>query len=136
MRNFRKNTAKMILQLINQAILAGLFLFGFYVVSQNMRTFLFPQKSGTIVSIGKELNKSVGKDNTCKNCTLLPTEPGKSTIPLSIRLYTGETCTAEISPCCICIDRMKIGDRVGVTKIGSRIIAQKIGRGVYNREAA
>lgn len=123
----------MILQLINQLVFLGLLLFGFYILSQNMRTFLFPQKIGRIVSIGGEVDVSNGERYSCKNCALIPTEPGKSTIPLSIRLNNEERCTAEVSPCCICIDRMRIGDRVGVTKIGSRVIAQKISKGLYRR---
>jgi len=113
-----------LVNLINEAIFVGLLLFGVYLIAMNMRTFLFPQKTGRIVSLGG-MSEEKG---SCKNCALMPTEAGKSTIPISVRLDTGEICKAEISPCCVCIDRMKIGDHVGVTRFGSRIIAQKIGK--------
>lgn len=119
------------LNLINEAIFVGLLLFGVYIVSQNMRTFIFPQKAGRIVSVGGELKMPNGKKYSCNNCTLMPTEPGKSTVPVSIQLDSGETCKAEISPCSLCIDRIKVGDRVGVTRRGSRIITQKISKGLW-----
>ncbi len=122
----------MLVDLLNQVVFVGLLLFGFYIVSQNIRTFLFPQKVGTIVSIGEKLDNSDEKMYQCKNCDLMPTEPGRSTISLGIRLDTGEICKAEISPCCICIDRMKVGDCVGVTRIGSRVMAQKISKHLHN----
>jgi hypothetical protein len=112
--------------LINEAVLVGLLLFGFYLAAVNMRTFLFPQRTGRIISIGQNL--SDGGDGSCKSCALMPTEPGRSTIPLSVRLGNGDVCNAEISPCCVCIDRMKAGDYVGITKFGSRTIVQKISR--------
>ncbi len=110
------------ISLINQAVFAGLILFGIYVVLQNMRAFLLPQKVGTIVSLGGLSEKGI----ICGECNFMPGEAGKSTIPLDVRLDSGEFCRAETSPCCICIDRMKVGDRVGITKSGSRIIAQKV----------
>lgn len=111
--------------LIDKAVVMGLILFGFYVVYQGMRSFMFPQKKGVIVSIGGELDAG---EYSCKNCVLMPTEPGKSAIPLSVRLNTGEMCGAEISPCSLCMDKIKVGDPVGLTKTGSRIIAQKISK--------
>jgi hypothetical protein len=117
------------LNLINEAIFAGLLLLGVYLLAMNMRTFLLPQKTGRIISLGE-----MSAEKSCKNCALIPSEPGKSTIPLEIRLENGEICKAEISPCSLCIDRLKIGDPVGVTTFGSRIIAQKIGR-VHIKEA-
>jgi len=105
--------------LLNQGIIFGLLLFGVYVILQNIRTFLFPQRVGRIVSIGGEI-----KD--CKNCDRIYK---KSTIPVGVKVDTGEIYNAEISPCSICIDRIRVGDYVGITKIGSRIIAQRIGKG-------
>jgi len=116
------------INLINEAIFVGLLLFGVYLIAMNMRTFLFPQKTGRIVSLGGMPEEK----GSCKNCALIPTEQGKSTIPISVRLDTGEICKAEISPCCVCIDRMKVGDHVGITKIGSRITVQKISKHLYN----
>ena len=86
---------------------------------------MFPPKKGVVVSIGGELNRG---EYSCKNCVLMPAEQGKSAIPLNVRLDTGEIYGAEISPCSLCIDKIKVGDPVGLTKTGSRIIAQKISK--------
>jgi len=112
-----------ILELVNAAVIAGLIVFGFYVVLQNMRTIMCPQKKGTIASMG-------GLDNQKCNLCAYSMEPGKSTIQLKVKLDNGLICEAEASPCCLCMDRMKIGDRVGLTQSGNRLMAQKIGWGV------
>lgn len=46
-------------------------------------------------------------------------------VPIQVRLATGLVIVAHASPCSLCMERLKPGDAVRVSKIGKRYIAQK-----------
>ncbi len=120
-----------LINIINEAIFTGLLLFGGYLVLANIRTMLLPQKVGTLIafeggSISAALTQAECKN--CKTCSLAEQVDGKLSFPVKIKLRDDTITTAEISPCSLCIDKLKIGDRVGITKVGSRIIVQKISK--------
>lgn len=124
-----------IINLINEVIFLGLILLGGYLVLMNIRTLLLPQRVGTLIAFGnkdsesKTLGEELKKSTIgCRKCSLAETADGKMSFPVQVRLKDDTITTAEISPCALCMDKLRIGDNVGITKVGSRTIVQRIGR--------
>ena len=117
--------------MINDTIMAGLVLAGLYFVVMNLKTFIMPQKTGRVVAFGQcdnsEEDNVLGEYKNCNSCHISK-NAGNLAFPIKIRLDDDTIVDAEISPCSLCIDGVKIGDRVGVTQTGSRSIVQKIGK--------
>ena len=64
-----------------------------------------------------------------ENCTSCKsTKFGRASLDISVKTEDGQIIRAEISPCTICLNKLHPGSPVGVSKIGSRIIAQPIGK--------
>lgn len=120
--------------IINEAVFVGLLLLGGYLVLMNIRTLLLPQRIGTLVAFGDEKSQSetiheeLFKKPLCGKCSLAETVDGRMSFPVQVRLKDNTTTTAEISPCTLCMDKLRVGDTVGLTEVGSRTIVQKTGR--------
>ena len=117
------------INLINGSILVGLILLAFYFVVMNMRTFLLPEHVGHVVAFGLdgEADNVLGIYKDCNSCQISENS-GRLAFPIKIKLDDKSVVDAEISPCSLCMDKVKVGDRVGVTTVGSRCIAQKLGK--------
>jgi len=88
---------------------------GFFFVMQ-LRMMFFPQIKGEIIEFEPIF------DIDCKSCR--GTRGGKTSYPIKVRTDDGEIISAEISPCTVCIEKIGVGTRIGVTKVGNRHIAQ------------
>ena len=117
------------INLINGSILIGLILLAVYFVVMNMRTFLLPENVGHVVAFGSdgEADNVLGIYKDCNSCQISENS-GRLAFPIKIKLDDKSVVDAEISPCSLCMDKVKVGDRVGVTTVGSRCIAQKLGK--------
>jgi len=117
------------INLINGSILVGLVLGGMYFTFMNLRTFLWPQQVGHVVAFGLdgEADNVLGIYKDCNSCQISENS-GRLAFPIKIKLNDRSVVDAEISPCSLCMDKVKVGDRVGITTVGSRCIAQKLGR--------
>jgi hypothetical protein len=80
----------------------------------------FPTWKGRIIKI-HELNPE-----DCTSCR--STKFGRASMDVSVKTEDGEIIQAEISPCTICLNKLQPGSSVGVSKIGTRNIAQPIGK--------
>jgi hypothetical protein len=80
----------------------------------------FPTWKGKIIEF-EELS-----EDTCKSCTSV--RKGRASIEIKVKTKDGEVITAEVSPCTICLNKLKIGSPIGVSKLGSRNIASPIVR--------
>jgi hypothetical protein len=80
----------------------------------------FPTWKGKIIEI-HELN-----EENCTSCR--STKFGRASLDVSVRTDDGEIIEAEISPCTLCLNKLHNGSPVGVSKIGSRNIAQPLGK--------
>jgi hypothetical protein len=78
----------------------------------------FPTWKGKIIEF-QDLNADNCK--SCKNSKL-----GKSSLDIKVRTEDGKIIDAEISPCTICLNKLSLGSRVGVSKIGARNVAQPV----------
>jgi len=117
------------LNLVNGGILVGLILLAVYFVVMNMRTFIWPQNVGHVGAFGLdgEAEDVLGIYKDCNSCQISENS-GRLAFPIKIKLDDDSVVDAEISPCSLCMDKVKVGDRVGVTTVGSRCIAQRLGK--------
>lgn len=88
---------------------------GIFMVFQ-LKLMLFPDKKGKIIEF-EDFSEAA-----CKECKTR--NRGKMSYRIKVQTDAGEVVEAEVSPCTICMDRLKIGSEVGVTKMGTRTIAQ------------
>jgi hypothetical protein len=107
------------LDVLNQGVVALLVVVGSHLVYLNFRTVFLPRKTGIIVSMGDS--------KVCSSCGITGFSEGRSSLPIQVRLDDGVIVSAETSPCCVCIDKLGVGSRVGLTQIGSRLIAYRVG---------
>jgi hypothetical protein len=96
-------------------IYIALLLVGGFFFFMQIKMMLFPQYKGEII----EFEDIIDKD--CKACNR---NKGKMSLPIKVKTDSGEIIEAEISCCTVCIEKFKVGSRVGVTKIGNRYITQ------------
>jgi len=76
----------------------------------------FPTWKGSIIEFEDLSGDSC---NSCKS-----TKSGRASLEVKVKTDDGEIIDAEVSPCTICMNKLCTGSRVGVSKIGSRNIAQ------------
>ena len=79
---------------------------------------------------GKIIKFQDFSSDSCTSCK--STKKGRSSLEIKVKTDDGEIINAEISACTLCLNKLKLGSRVGVSKIGSRQVAQpiiKISRG-------
>ncbi|MBD3388004.1 MAG: hypothetical protein GF416_03050 [Candidatus Altiarchaeales archaeon] len=111
---------------VNQGVFGFLIALGIYLVYLNFKTLFRPQRTGVILSLGLEGVKACSV-NGCMSCST-GDQSGKASLPLKVELEDGSVVSAETSPCNICIDKLSVGSRVGLTEIGSRTIANRVGK--------
>ena len=90
---------------------------GFLFLLQ-FKIMFFPTWKGKIIEF-----ENLGEDN-CKSCR--SRKHGRTTIEIKVKTDDGEIIPAEVSACTICLNKLQIGSRVGVTKIGTRHVASSI----------
>lgn len=96
-------------------IVALLGLLGLFFLMQ-LKMMFFPQIKGSIIEFEPIFD---GNCNSCRG-----KRKGLTSIPVKVETDGGEIISAEISPCTICIEKIRVGSRIGVTKIGDRLIVQ------------
>jgi hypothetical protein len=100
----------------NYLIYVGLLgLLGIFFVVQ-LRMMFFPHFKGKII----ELEPII--DANCNSCR--GHRKGKTSIPIKVETDEGEIISCEISACTMCMEKIGVGSKIGVTKIGDRLIAQ------------
>ena len=90
---------------------------GFLFLLQ-FKFMFFPTWKGKIIEF-----EDLSEDN-CKSCR--SSKMGRSTLEIKVETKDGEVIDAEVSPCTICMNKLKIGSPVGVTKMGSRNVASPV----------
>jgi hypothetical protein len=83
-----------------------------------LKLMLFPQMKGVVVAFE---DMSPARCKTCRS-----TFRGRMSVAVKVRTDNGKIIDAELSPCTICLEKIRKGSRVGVTKVGSRYIAQAV----------
>lgn len=100
----------------NSMIYIGLLgLLALFFVFQ-LKMMFFPQQKGKIVEFEKIF------DENCNSCR--GKRKGKTSIPIKVETDSGNVISAEISCCTMCMEKIGVGSRIGITKVGDRLIAQ------------
>ena len=94
-----------------------LLLGGFFMILQ-LKVMMFPHKRGRIIEF-EDLS-----EDSCKECK--SRNKGRMSYRIKVETDDGEIVEAEVSPCTMCMDGLRLGSRVGITKIGTRTIAQSV----------
>lgn len=84
---------------------------GLYVVVRGARDIFSSNLRGTIVGI-EGLSPNCGAGSA-------------AAVIVHVRLGDGTIAKAEMSPCTACLERIKTGDMVALTRSGMRLIAQR-----------
>jgi hypothetical protein len=90
---------------------------GFLFLLQ-FKIMFFPTWKGRIIEF-----EDLSEEN-CKSCR--GRKSGRTTIEIRVRTDDGEIIPAEVSACTICLNKLHLGSRVGVTKMGSRNVASSM----------
>ena len=113
---------------INDYVIWALLLFGLYLLLMDVKMWFAPQKKGRIVTVEDQV-ETAEKDCSCgtiKNC--------RSHLIATVRLEDGENMDVELSPCLVCMDRVRTGSQIGLHRIGNRWIGRRyidlLGRGL------
>ncbi len=83
-----------------------------------LRLLMFPGRKGIIVGSDDILGSDC---NSCRSKS-----GGKMSLGVTVLTDSGKKVKAEMSPCVMCLNKVVLGSRVGVTKVGSRFICQRI----------
>jgi hypothetical protein len=96
-------------------IMSLLGLMGIFFIMQ-LKMMFFPQIRGEIIEFEPIFD---GNCNSCRG-----NRKGKTSIPIKVKTDEGKVISAEISCCTMCIEKINLGSRIGITKVGDRLIAQ------------
>jgi hypothetical protein len=114
----------------NDLVIYALLLFGLYLLLMDVKMWFAPQKKGRIVAVEDQVKRAEQDCNcgTIRNC--------RSALSATVRTEDGELVETEMSPCLVCMDRVKLGSQIGLHRIGNRWIGRRyidlLGRGLAN----
>ncbi len=95
-----------------------LLVLGGFLFLLQFKIMFFPTWKGRIIEF-EDLSA-----DSCKSCR--SRNKGRTTIEIKVKTDDGEIITAEVSACTICLNKLHLGSRVGVTKMGSRNVTSSI----------
>jgi len=98
---------------------------GLYLAFISLKGMFFPTHTGIIVKPPEISAPSGDTGGACLDRAKCRMLPGRSGVPILVKTPEGTIIEAEISPCSICIEALKVGDTVGLTRAGERVIAQR-----------
>ena len=87
-----------------------LIILGIYWVYMNLRMTFAPHQVGTLVD-------ARSKGFSCKD--------GQTSVVVYVRLQEGMVIEAKASPCFFCLEKVRHGDAVGVSRFGNHWIVQR-----------
>ncbi len=113
---------------VNDYVIWALLLFGLYLLLMDAKMWFAPQRKGRIVAVEDQVETAE------KNCSCGTIKSCRSHITATVRVEGGETMEVQLSPCLVCMDRVKMGSQIGLHRIGDRWIGRRyidiLGRGL------
>lgn len=95
------------LSIITQGVLI---IFGIYWVYLSLKMSFAPHHIGIVIN-------EPSNDFFCQE--------GQTSVAVQVRLEDGRVIQAKASPCFFCLERVRFGEVVGVTRFGNRWIVQR-----------
>lgn len=118
---------------IDTLVLWGTLGIGAVLVLYDIKLMLAPQMRGRLVSVENQLERAE------KACDCSELGAGRSFINARVELEDGRTVDVNVSPCLVCMDRVRVGSQIGVTRVGERLVGRRyidlLGRGARARAA-
>lgn len=115
---------------VNDIVIYALLLFGLYLLLMDVKMWFAPHKKGRVVAVEDQVKRAEGDCNcgTIRNC--------RSHLTATVRTEDGELVSTDMSPCLVCMDRVRLGSQIGLHRIGDRWIGRRyidlFGRGLKN----
>lgn len=92
----------------------GAFLaFGIYWGYVSLRMTFAPHQVGTLL------------ENPSAGCSCTEQQVGQTSVMVTVKLEDGKHIEANASPCLFCLENLREGDTVGITRFGSRWVVQR-----------
>ena len=114
----------------NDFVIWALLLFGLYLLLMDAKMWFAPSKKGRIVAVEDQVATAK------QNCNCGTIKACKSHLTATVRSDEGELIDVQLSPCLICMDRVKMGSQIGLHRIGNRWIGRRyidlMGKGLKN----
>ena len=114
----------------NDWVVYALLLFGLYLLLMDVKMWFAPSKKGRIVAVEDQMGKA---ERDC-NCGTI--RACRSHLTATVRTEDGDLVETDMSPCLVCMDRVKLGSQIGLHRIGDRWIGRRyidlLGRGLEN----
>jgi hypothetical protein len=114
----------------NDIVMWGLLLFGLGLLLYDVKSWLMPDRKGRVVAIEDQLKRAE------EACECGKASAGRSHLTATVRLEDGSLVPVDMSPCLICMDKVRLGSQMGLNRIGDRWIARRyidlLGRGLPN----
>ncbi len=98
-----------------ELIYLGLMAFGSILIAYQLKLTLFPDMRGRIVAFENPLDAG--------SCTACSANKGHMSVTVQVETDAGELVDAELAPCAICLNKICVGSRVAVSRMGHRTIA-------------
>lgn len=115
---------------VNELVMYGLLLFGLFLFMMDAKMWFAPQKKGRVVAVEDQLGRA---ECDCSRGTI---RDCRSHIRATVRTEDGELVQTDVSPCMICMDKVRLGSQIGLHRIGDRWIGRRyidlLGRGLKN----
>lgn len=106
--------------LLEQIVVIIIAVLGVPLIYYQVKTLFKPDRVGRIIEFENVAKKCLDR---CNGLTELM-HGRRMSIGVVVELVDGGKIVGEISPCSICLEKMKVGDWVGVSKVGSRYVVQ------------
>ena len=114
----------------NDIVIWGLLLFGLGLLLYDVKTWFLPKERGRVVAIEDQMAQA---EEACDCGTVKATG---SHISAAVRLEDGSVVPVDMSPCLVCMDKVRIGSQLGLNKVGDRWIGRRyidlMGKGLTN----
>jgi hypothetical protein len=116
---------------LDTLVLWGTLGIGAILVIYDIKLMLAPQMRGHLVSVENQLERA------SKACDCSEIGAGRSYVNAKVELDDGRTVDVNVSPCLVCMDRVRVGSQIGVTRVGERLVGRRyidlLGRGARAR---
>jgi hypothetical protein len=115
---------------VNDWVIYALLLFGLYLLLMDVKMWFAPGRKGRIVAVEDQVSTAERDCNcgTIRNC--------RSHLTATVRTEDGDLVQTDMSPCLVCMDKVRLGSQIGLHRIGDRWIGRRyidlFGRGLEN----
>lgn len=91
----------------------ALLIFGIYWVCLSLKMTFAPHHVGTLI------------DYSSDGCSCKEKQVGQTSVMVQVKLRDGKLIEAKTSPCLFCLENVREGDTVGITRFGGHWIVQR-----------